>query len=90
MKIDDEDKAVILLVSLPPSYEHLRTTLMYGKDTLRIHEVVAALLSHESIRKKESENYSEERVMFASDGGLVRGRTTERRAGSKPRGQSQS
>ena len=90
VKIEEEDKAVILLVSLSPSYEHLRTTLMYGKDTLGIDEVLATLLSHESLRKKENENYSEKRAMVASDGGHVRGRTTERCDESKPRGQSQS
>ena len=44
VKIKEEDKAVILLVSLPPSYEHLRATLMYEKDTLGIDEVLDTLL----------------------------------------------
>ncbi|KAI8571313.1 hypothetical protein RHMOL_Rhmol01G0109800 [Rhododendron molle] len=72
-KIEEEDKGILLLVSLPPSHEHLRTTLMYGKDTLGLDEVVAALLSHESMRRNESEKISEERVMVASFDGQARG-----------------
>ena len=86
MKIEEEDKIVLLLVYLPPSYEHLRTTLMYGKDTLGIDEVVATLLSDKSMCKKESGNYSKEKAMVSSDDGHIRDRTTERRDGFKPRG----
>ncbi|GFZ18499.1 hypothetical protein Acr_27g0002380 [Actinidia rufa] len=89
VKVEEENKAVIMLVSLSPTYEHLSTTLMYRKDTLRIDETVATLLSHKSMRKKETENYSKERAMIAADGGHVRGQTTERRDGSKLRGRSQ-
>lgn len=89
-KIEEEDKAIILLVSLPSYYEHIRTTLMYGKDTLTLDEVIATLLSHESMRRKESERFSEERVMVASDSGQHRGRKTERQGGSNWRDRSQS
>ena len=43
--IDDEDKAIILLCSLPPSYEHVVTTLTYGKETIKIEDITAALLA---------------------------------------------
>ena len=89
-KIEEEDKAILLLVSLPSSYEHLRTTLMYGKDTLGLDEVVAALISHESMRRKDSEKSLDESAMVASDEAHVRGRTTERQGGSNSRGCSQS
>ena len=32
--ISDEDKALCLIWSLPTSYEHMKSILMYGKDTL--------------------------------------------------------
>ena len=49
-KIDDEDKAIILLCSLPGSYEHLVTTLTYGKEDINVDEIVTALLGHEQKR----------------------------------------
>ena len=50
MKIDDEDRAIILLCSLPESYEHLVTTLTYGKEDIKVDEIVTALLGHEQRR----------------------------------------
>ncbi|KAE8699066.1 hypothetical protein F3Y22_tig00110597pilonHSYRG01396 [Hibiscus syriacus] len=46
VKIEDEDKEMILLCSLPPSYEHMVTTLTYGKETIKVEEITAALLAH--------------------------------------------
>ena len=43
---EDEDKALLLLVSLPTSFDHLVTTLMYGKENIVLEEVTSALLSH--------------------------------------------
>ena len=34
VKLEEEDKALPLLSSLPSSYDHLMTTIMYGKETL--------------------------------------------------------
>ena len=38
VKIDDEDKALRLIWSLPPSYEHMQTVLMYGKKMRIFHK----------------------------------------------------
>uniref|UniRef100_A0A2N9H2E5 CCHC-type domain-containing protein n=1 Tax=Fagus sylvatica TaxID=28930 RepID=A0A2N9H2E5_FAGSY len=43
IKFEDEDKAMMLLTSLPASYEHLVTTLLYEKETLELEEVSGAL-----------------------------------------------
>ena len=51
VKIDDEDRAIILLCSLPGSYEHLVTTLTYGKEDVKVDEIVTALLGYEQRRK---------------------------------------
>ena len=53
VKIDDEDRAILLLCSLPQSYEHLITTLTYGKETIKVEDVTAALLSYD-MRKKNT------------------------------------
>ena len=33
VKIVEEDKTMILLSSLPESYDHIITTMLYGKET---------------------------------------------------------
>jgi len=53
IQVEEEDKAVILLNSLPKAYESMVTTLTYSKDVLDLEEVTAALLS-DDIRKKSS------------------------------------
>ena len=39
VKLEEEDKALLLLSSLPSSYDHLATTIMYGKKTLELENV---------------------------------------------------
>ena len=51
VKIDEEDKALILLSLLPESYDHIITTILYSKKTLILEEITSTLLSSE-IRKR--------------------------------------
>ena len=39
------------MCSLSGSYEHLVTTLNYGKEDVKVDEIVTALLGHEHRRK---------------------------------------
>jgi len=50
VKINEEDKTLILLSSLTESYDHIVTTMLYGKETLILEEVTSTLLS-DKIRK---------------------------------------
>ena len=53
MKVDDEDKAVLVLNSLPSSYSNFKKTMKYGRKTLTLEEVQFALRSRELELKKE-------------------------------------
>ena len=39
VKINDEEKTILLLTSLFTPYDHLVKTLMYGNETLKLKEV---------------------------------------------------
>lgn len=45
--LDDEGKALLLVSSLPPSYSNFVDALMYGRQTLSLDEVKAALNTRE-------------------------------------------
>lgn len=34
MKIEEEDRAILILCSLPDSFDHLITAMLVGKDTI--------------------------------------------------------
>ncbi|KAE8665938.1 hypothetical protein F3Y22_tig00112523pilonHSYRG00165 [Hibiscus syriacus] len=59
VEIDDEDKALRLIWSLPSSYEHMQTVLMYGKENVNFSEVTSKLISEERMLKN-GENKSSE------------------------------
>ena len=51
VKIDEENKALICLSSLSRSYDHIVTTILYGKKNLILEEVTSTFLSIK-IRKR--------------------------------------
>ena len=66
VKIEDEDQAIILLSSLPKSYEHFVDTMLYGKQTLTMTKVKAALNSKELQRKSDAKTETDGEGLTAS------------------------
>ncbi|GFY85485.1 hypothetical protein Acr_04g0002230 [Actinidia rufa] len=79
VKFDEEDRALMLLTFLPSSYEHLVTTLIWGKETLEIEEVTTALLAYNQRKQNIAESSQ-------GEGLVVNG--NQDRGQSKGRGQS--
>ena len=50
----EEDKAFIFLYSLLSSYDHLTTTIMYGKKTLELEDIIQMLQNNELMNKTDS------------------------------------
>ncbi|GJY18716.1 retrovirus-related pol polyprotein from transposon TNT 1-94 [Tanacetum coccineum] len=69
IEIEVEDQTLMLLTSLPSSYKNFVETLLYGRESLTIEDVLATLNSREL--KKRTEGAKEE----TSDGLYVRGRS---------------
>ncbi|GJR74523.1 zinc finger, CCHC-type containing protein [Tanacetum coccineum] len=69
IEIEDEDHALMLLTSLSSSYENFVETLLYGRESLTMEDVLATLNSREL--KKRTEGTKEE----TGDGLYVRGRS---------------
>ncbi|GKB75211.1 copia LTR rider [Tanacetum coccineum] len=68
--IDDEDQALILLASLPYSYDNFMETLLYGRESLTLEDVLSNLNSREL-----------KKMTYAKDDGdglYVRGRSDHR------------
>jgi len=52
VKLEEEDKALLLLSSLPSSYDHLVTTIIYGKKTLKLQDVIQMLQNNELMKQR--------------------------------------
>jgi hypothetical protein len=78
VKFEDEDKALILLNSLPTSstYENLITTLTWGKKTLELEDVTRALLAFHQRKKNVDENYQGEWLVVK--GNYKRGKSSNK------------
>ncbi|CAL2259247.1 unnamed protein product [Prunus armeniaca] len=55
-----EDKALMLLTSLPPSYKHFQTALMLGKSSLNFEEVVQDIMMHHVITQHSGDTSQDE------------------------------
>ncbi|GJT06522.1 retrovirus-related pol polyprotein from transposon TNT 1-94 [Tanacetum coccineum] len=69
--ISDKDQALLLLTSLPSSYDNFMETLIYGRDTMKLEDVVATLNSRELQKMKEAKGEG-------GEGFYVRGRFGQR------------
>ncbi|GJX13164.1 zinc finger, CCHC-type containing protein [Tanacetum coccineum] len=65
--IDDKDQALMLLTSLPSSYDNFVETLLYGKESLTLEDVLSTLNSRELKNKTNAKG--------DGDGLYVRGRS---------------
>ena len=82
VKIQEEDKAITLLCSLPESWDHFVTSISLSTaDSLKFELVVGALFSEEIRRKSSTETTTPEAM-------IARGRSKER--GEKTRGSYKS
>ncbi|KAL4592371.1 hypothetical protein LXL04_005363 [Taraxacum kok-saghyz] len=63
-KVEDENKALRLILSLPSSYEHMKSILLYGKETLKYADVTGKLLSEEKRLESSSHTSSSEGMVL--------------------------
>ena len=68
VKLDEEDKSLLLLCSLPGSYDSLVTTLLYGKETLEYEDMVSVLRSNEQRKKLTREDRKSTRLNSSHSG----------------------
>jgi len=54
LKLEDEDKVLLLLSSLPLSYDHLATTVMYKNEILVLENVRQMFQNNELMKKTDS------------------------------------
>ena len=84
IKIDDEDKAVIILNSLPKSFSNFVDTMKYGRESLTLEDVQVALKSKELDIKLGKDSHN------SGEGLTVRGRTEKRDLKGKEKHRSKS
>lgn len=44
IKLEEEDQALLLICSLPTSYENLCNSMLYGRDTIKLEDVKASVV----------------------------------------------
>lgn len=89
VKVDDEDQALLLLLSLPKSYENLVQTLMLVGDKLVMEDTRTSLLA-DDLRKIATSGMSTIGNKEQTQGLFVRGRSNERARGKGEKSRSSS
>ncbi|KAL6561339.1 hypothetical protein OROMI_016940 [Orobanche minor] len=64
VKVEDEDKALRLILSLTSFDGHMKPILMYGKETLKYEDVTSKLLPEEKRMESSSNTSSEGAVLI--------------------------
>jgi len=83
VKIEDEDKAILLVVSLPLSYKHFKEIMLYrNSNTILFEDVKSNLLS----KKKFDLDIQTD----SAEGLVVRGKTTEKGNSNRSKNRSKS
>jgi len=54
VKLEEKDKALLLMFSLPQSYDHLATIIMYGNETLKLKDIRKMLQNNKLMKKIDS------------------------------------
>nr|GEU84071.1 retrovirus-related Pol polyprotein from transposon TNT 1-94 [Tanacetum cinerariifolium] len=69
--IDDEDKVVLLVISLPASYKRFKEIILYGnRESLSFYDVISALLS--------KQKYDDDVDPESGEGLVARGRSSDK------------
>nr|GEV90248.1 retrovirus-related Pol polyprotein from transposon TNT 1-94 [Tanacetum cinerariifolium] len=82
IKFKDEDLALLLLTSLPASYEHFVDTLLYGREALTLEDVMATLNS-KKIKERSKAKGDDGEELYVKE-------RTDRRDLCQSRGKSRS
>ncbi|GJV24582.1 hypothetical protein Tco_1377277 [Tanacetum coccineum] len=69
--ISDEDRALLLLTSLPSSYNNFVDTLLNGRDTLKLEDVLATLNSRELQKMTEAKGDGGEGLYMRGRSGQI-------------------
>ncbi|GJS47796.1 hypothetical protein Tco_0597917 [Tanacetum coccineum] len=69
--ISDEDQVLLLLTSLPSSYDNFVKTFLYGRDTLKLEDVFATLSFRELQKMTKAKGDNDEGLEEAADSGVI-------------------
>jgi len=84
VKVKDEDKAILLVVSLPPSYKYFKEIMLYSNsDTISFEDVKPNLLSKEKFDHDIHTDSAEGLVVGRSTGKVGNGGRRKNRSKSR-------